>query len=165
MSSVCFYFQVHQPRRIHPGHKLNLSGVKTPELLEAALFNDTKNREVLRKVSKKCYLPANNTMLEQIDLYKNQKKKFKISYSVSGVLIDALERFEPDVLETFRQLAKTGCVEFLNETYYHSLSSFFGKGTERPEFREQVELNHDRIKSVLGFKPEVFRNTELLFNT
>ena len=165
MSSVCFYFQVHQPRRIHAGHKLNLSGVKTPELLENALFNDTKNRDVLRKVSKKCYLPANNTMLEQIDLYKNQKKKFKISYSVSGILVDALERFEPDVLETFRQLAKTGCVEFLNETYYHSLSSFFGHGTKRPEFQEQVELNHDRIKSALGFKPVVFRNTELLFNT
>ncbi|MCK5698249.1 MAG: glycoside hydrolase family 57 protein [Candidatus Aenigmarchaeota archaeon] len=164
MSSVCFYFQVHQPRRIKAGHNINTRDCKTPEDLERAIFNDKKNREVLKKVSDKCYYPANQTMLEQIDLYKSQKKKFKISYSLPGLFIESLERFDKNVLETFVQLAKTGCVEFLNETYYHSLSAFWGKDTQRPEFAEQAKLNHQKIKEILGVEPKVFRNTELLYN-
>ncbi|MFH1127381.1 MAG: glycoside hydrolase family 57 protein [archaeon] len=164
MSSVCFYFQVHQPRRLKPGHVIDTRGCMTPEKLEREIFDDKKNKEVLKKVASKCYYPANKTMLEQIDLYKNQKRKFKISYSMPGLFLETMERFDKDLLETFVQLAKTGCVEFLNETYYHSLSSFWGKDTERPEFVEQVRLNHQKIKDILGVEPRVFRNTELLYN-
>lgn len=164
MSSVCFYFQVHQPRRIKAGHLLDTRNITTPEDLEAAIFDDRKNVEILKKVSKKCYYPANQLMLEQIDIYKNQKKKFKISYSVPGLLLETIERFDPDLLETFVQLARTGCVEFLDETYFHSLSSFWGKGRDRLEFKEQVQMNHDKVKEILHMEPKVFRNTELLFN-
>ncbi|MCK5062461.1 MAG: glycoside hydrolase family 57 protein [Candidatus Aenigmarchaeota archaeon] len=164
MSSVCFYFQVHQPRRLFPGHVINVGGAKTSDTLESAIFDDGKNRQILEKVAGKCYYPANQLMLDKIDELKGQKKKFKISYSLSGVLIDSMERFTPDLLETFRQLAKTGCVEFLSETYYHSLSSFWGTGTERPEFRSQVDLHSKAMKDIIGYKPTFFRNTELLFN-
>ncbi len=164
MSSVCFYFQVHQPRRLFPGHVMNVGGAKTPDRLESTIFDDGKNRQILEKVAGKCYYPANRLMLDKIDELKGQKKKFKISYSLSGVLIDSMERFMPDLLETFRQLAKTGCVEFLSETYYHSLSSFWGTGTERPEFRAQVDMHSKAMKDVIGYRPTFFRNTELLFN-
>lgn len=164
MSSVCFYFQVHQPRRLKPGHIINTKNQQTPEDLEKSIFDDKKNQEILKKVAGKCYYPANQLMLEQIDLYKKQNKKFKISYSMPGIFIEAMEKFDKDLLETFVQLARTGCVEFLNETYYHSLSSFWGKKTDRPEFKDQVELNHQKIKEMLGTEPKVFRNTELLYN-
>jgi len=164
MSSVCFYFQVHQPRRLFPGHVMNVGGAKTPDRLESTIFDDGKNRQILEKVAGKCYYPANQLMLDKIDELKGQKKKFKITYSLSGVLIDSMERFMPDLLETFRQLAKTGCVEFLSETYYHSLSSFWGTGTERPEFRAQVDMHSKAMKDVIGYRPTFFRNTELLFN-
>ncbi len=147
-----------------PGHMINVRDIKTAEKLENAIFDETKNREVMHKVAGKCYFPANNVMLEQIDLYKKQKKKFKISYSLSGVFLDTLERHEPDLLESFRQLSKTGCVEFLNETYFHSLSSFWGKGVNREEFIDQVKMSQEAVKSLLGYKAKVFRNTELLFN-
>ena len=164
MSSVCFYFQVHQPRRIMPGHMINVSNINTAKKLEKSLFDEKKNKEVIKKVAGKCYFPANNLMLEQIDLYKSQNKKFKISYSLSGVFLDTIERHEPDLLESFRQLAKTGCVEFLNETYFHSLSSFWGEGVKREEFEDQVRMNRDAVKSLFGYESKVFRNTELLFN-
>ncbi len=164
MSSVCFYFQVHQPRRLYPGHVINVGGADTPNRLESAIFDDKKNREIMDKVATKCYYPANRLMLDKIDEFKGQKKKFKISYSLSGALLYSMEQFSPDLLETFRQLADTGCVEFLSETYHHSLSSFWGTGTDRPEFKAQVSMHKDAMRDLIGYRPTFFRNTELLFN-
>ncbi|RLG13970.1 MAG: alpha-amylase [Candidatus Nanohalarchaeota archaeon] len=163
MVSVCFYFQVHQPRRVKYFSDMKKS--KSVEELEEAIFFDEKNKEVMKKVAGKCYMPANRTMLDQIDLYKKDTKKFKISYSVSGIFLDQLEMFGmDDVIDSFRELSKTGCVEFLNETYYHSLSSFWGKNTERPEFGEQVQMHNKKIRELFKYDAKVFRNTELLFN-
>ncbi|MBW6451901.1 MAG: glycoside hydrolase family 57 protein [DPANN group archaeon] len=164
MSSVCFYFQVHQPRRLKPGHLINTSGVNTIAKLDNAIFDDHKNKEIIDKVAGKCYFPANNLMLDQIEEFKGQRRKFKISYSLSGVFIDTLERHNRDLLESFKLLSDSGCVEFLSETYYHSLSSFWGQGVDRTEFKDQVKMHYDTVKSLLGYKPKVFRNTELLYN-
>ncbi len=164
MSSICFYFQVHQPRRLMPGHVINTTGIKTPEELEKRIFDDGKNKEILNKVARKCYYPATNLLLGLIDEFKGEKRKFKIAYSLSGVLIDALERHDKNLIALFSQMAKTKCVEFLDETYYHSLSSFWGTGTEREEFKEQVKMHHECMRSVIGYKPKAFRNTELLYN-
>ncbi len=150
MVSVCFYFQVHQPYRLRKypvfdvGHNHNY-------------FDDHKNKEVFDKVAKKCYLPANKVML---DLIRGFDGKFKISYSLSGVFIDQMEEYNPKVLESFIELAKTGCVEMLDETYYHSLSFFYSKN----EFKEQVEKHNKKVKQLFKLKPKVFRNTELIFN-
>ncbi|MCK5039592.1 MAG: glycoside hydrolase family 57 protein [Candidatus Aenigmarchaeota archaeon] len=163
MVSVCFYFQVHQPRRVK--YFSDMKNPKSIEELEEAIFFDKKNKEVMEKVAGKCYMPANRTMLDQIDLYKGEKKKFKISYSISGIFLDQLEMFGMDeLLDSFKDLSKTGCVEFLNETYYHSLSSFYGKGTDRPEFKEQIQMHNKKIKELFKYDAKVFRNTELLFN-
>ena len=165
MSSVCFYFQVHQPRRLYQGHVINVGGADNAVKLEKALFDDRKNKEIFLKVLNKCYMPANTLMLEKIDEFRHDKRKFKISYSMPGIFVEQMERWSPDLVETFRQMAKSGCVEFMNETYFHSLSSFWGRNTDRPEFEKQVEMNHRKIKEVIGYEPKVFRNTELLYNT
>ncbi len=164
MSSICFYFQVHQPWRLKPGHAINTSGIKTAQKLEETIFDSNKNQEILKKVSTKCYYPATKTLLGLIDEFKGEKRKFKISYSLSGVFLDALEKFDPNLLDLFKQIAKSKCGEFLNETYYHSLSSFWGTGTDRPEFREQAGMHRECIRSLLGYKAKAFRNTELLYN-
>ncbi|VVB61145.1 Glycosyl hydrolase family 57 [uncultured archaeon] len=164
MSSICFYFQVHQPWRLKPGHAINTSGIKTAQRLEETIFDSGKNQEILKKVATKCYYPATKTLLGLIDEFKGEKRKFKVSYSLSGVFLDALEKFDPNLLDLFKQIAKSKCGEFLNETYYHSLSSFWGTGTDRPEFREQVKMHQECIKSLLGYKAKAFRNTELLYN-
>ena len=148
MATVCFYFQVHQPARLkrytvfdnHPYY-----------------FDDYKNAEICRKVANKCYLPANRLMLELINKYEG---KFKIAYSVTGTLVEQLLAYAPEVMSTFEALAKTGCVEFLAETYYHSLSFLYS----RNEFVTQINRHMEMIKKYFGQTPKIFRNTELIYN-
>lgn len=150
MPSVCFYFQVHQPFRIK---KYSFFDIGKDHFYE----DDEKNRAVLNKVSEKCYLKTNQLMLELIQKHKG---KFRISYSLSGTAIEQFETYKPDVLNSFIELSKTGCVEFLSETYYHSLSFLFSK----KEFKRQIEEHDERIKRYFGQIPKVFRNTELIYN-
>jgi len=150
MPSVCFYFQVHQPYRIKRYSFFDLGKDHFYE-------DDITNRTVLNKVSDKCYLPANRLML---DLIRRYGDRFRISYSISGVAIEQFETYRPDVLQSFAALARTGCVEFLSETYYHSLAFLFSK----KEFKRQVELHNERIRRYFGQAPRIFRNTELIYN-
>jgi alpha-amylase len=150
MPSVCFYFQVHQPFRIK---RYSFFDIGRDHFYE----DDEKNRLVLNKVSDKCYIKANRKMLDLIHRYKG---KFRISYSLSGTAIEQFEIYRPDVLKSFIELAKTGCVEFLSETYYHSLSFIYSKD----EFKRQLEEHDQRIKTYFDQTPNVFRNTELIYN-
>ena len=150
MPSVCFYFQVHQPFRLrkfsffdgNPGF---------------SYFDEDKNRGIMRKVAEKCYLPTNRLLLELIHRYQGA---FKVSFSVSGVALDQMEQYAPDVLASFQELAATGCVEFLAETYYHSLAGVYSV----EEFHHQVELQRKKVIKLFGQNPRVFRNTELIYN-
>jgi alpha-amylase len=108
-------------------------------------------------VAEKCYLPANQLML---DLIKTYGKQFKIAYSLSGIVIEQFEQHAPDVIESFKKLAKTGCVEFLAETYSHSLASLQTSN----EFEAQVKLQTNLIRKHFGQNPTVFRNTELIYS-
>jgi len=150
MPSICFYFQVHQPYRLKPYDcfKIGYDHVYEDEL---------KNREIFDRVSKKCYLTANQTLLQ---LIQKQKGKFKIAYSISGTALEQMEKYRPDVLKSFQALAKTGCVEFLSETYYHSLSFLYSK----EEFVRQVGKHKEKIEELFHQTPTVFRNTELIYN-
>ncbi len=148
MASVCFYFQVHQPWRLRRCSVFDRHD---------DVFDVEKNAAICRKVAEKCYLPANRLMLEIIRRYEG---RVKLTYSLSGVVIDQFESTCPEVLESFRRLAETGCVEFLAETYYHSLSFLYS----RDEFAEQVSLHQNRICNLFGQIPNVFRNTELIYN-
>ncbi len=150
MVSVCMYFQVHQPLRMRRYSVFDIGK-------SSDYFDDKKNKEIMKKVEKKCYLPANNLML---DLIKKHNKRFKIAYSITGTAIEQMEEFAPEVLDSFKKLAKTGCVEFLSETYYHSLSFLYSK----EEFKEQVLLHKRLMKKHFNHTPTVFRNTELIYN-
>lgn len=119
--------------------------------------DEVKNIEILNRVSKKCYLPANQTMVNLIDKHHGD---FKISYSLSGTVMEQFELYRPDVLKSFQALAKTGCVEFLAETYHHSLSYLYSKD----EFIRQIELHNVKIKEHFNQVPTIFRNTELIYN-
>jgi alpha-amylase len=148
MASVCFYFQVHQPYRLRNYTVFDR---------DSNYFDDTKNAQICRKVAKKCYLPSNLLFLDLINKYKG---RFRISYSITGVMLEQFEKYAPEVLSTFQQLAATGCVEFLAETYYHSLSFLYSVD----EFAEQVETHRQTIQRLFGQWPRVFRNTELIYN-
>ncbi|MDF2436658.1 MAG: hypothetical protein K0Q95_1034 [Bacteroidota bacterium] len=150
MPSICFYFQVHQPFRLRNYSFFDIGQSDSYE-------DDKLNEEVLNKVSEKCYIKTNRKMLELIQRHQG---KFRISYSISGTAIEQFEKYRPDVLQSFIDLANTGCVEFLSETYSHSLSFIHSKD----EFQRQVKKHSDVIKKYFNQTPRVFRNTELIFN-
>lgn len=147
MTSICFYFQVHQPVRLN---RFNMFS-------NSPYFDENKNKNILEKVANKCYIPTNKILLDLIDQYK---KKFKIAFSLTGVFIEQCQKYAPHVIESFKQLANTGNVEFLSETYYHSLSALFSQ----KEFEEQINLHKNLINDLFGQKPEVFRNTEAMYS-
>lgn len=150
MKSICFYFQVHQPFRLRNYRFFDIGR-------NHSYFDDMQNAWICRRVAEKCYLPTNKLML---DLIKQHGGAFKISYSISGVALDQFERYTPEVIDSFKELAKTGCVEFLAETYTHSLSSLKSK----QEFTSQVKIHSHKIHQLFGIKPRVFRNTELIYS-
>lgn len=150
MVSVCFYFQVHQPYRLRKYPVFDIGN-------NHHYFDNKKNKEILNKVANKSYLPTNKLIL---DLINKLDGKFRVSYSLSGVLLDQLEKHYPKVLQSFIELANTGCVELLDETYYHSLSFLYSKN----EFKAQVEKHNKKIRKLFKQKPKIFRNTELIFN-
>ncbi len=150
MKTICFYFQVHQPFRLRRYRFFDIGKNHN-------YFDEFANRSIMRKVAEKCYLPTNKLML---DLIKEYGSRFKISYSISGTALDQFEMYAPDVLETFQKLAKTGSVEFLAETYSHSLSAL----KSREEFTRQVKAQIAKVESLIGYKPKSFRNTELIYS-
>ena len=150
MKTICFYFQVHQPFRLKKYRFFDIGN-------DHHYFDDYANKSIMRKVAEKCYLPTNQVFL---DLIKKHGKDFKISYSISGTALEQFEMYAPDVLESFQELAQTGNVEFLAETYAHSLSALKSKD----EFKKQIELHQEKIQKYFGQKSTVFRNTELIYS-
>ncbi|MHC4948671.1 MAG: glycoside hydrolase family 57 protein [Planctomycetota bacterium] len=148
MASICFYFQVHQPFRLRRYSVFDG---------DPFYFDNDANREICEKVAEKCYRPSTRTIL---DLVKRYGGAFRVSYSLSGVVLEQLEAWAPDVLELFQELAETGACEFLGETSHHSLSFLFS----REEFSEQVAMHEDQIRRYFKSTPRIFRNTELTYS-
>jgi len=151
MTAVCLYFQVHQPMRLR-----RIKSFQPPPGYD--YWDETKNRAIIDRVAEKCYLPTNALIEEQV---RKSDGWFRVAYSLSGVFLEQIERYRPDVVESFVSLARTGHVEFLEETYYHSLA---GLWDDQSEFRTQVEEHRETIRRLFGKQPVVFRNTELIFD-
>ncbi|ALO13988.1 Membrane-anchored protein predicted to be involved in regulation of amylopullulanase [Salinivirga cyanobacteriivorans] len=150
MKKICFYFQVHQPFRLRTYRFFDIGR-------NHDYYDGFANQSIMRKVAEKCYLPMNQLLLDLIQKYEG---RFKVAFSISGVAIDQMEMYAPDVLESFKKLAKTGYVEFLAETYAHSLASL----TDRDEFNIQVQNQVKKVEEHFNQTPAVFRNTELIYS-
>ena len=148
--SICLYFQVHQPARLRLYRFFDIGK-------DSHYYDDFANRTILRRVAQKCYLPMNALLL---DLIEANKGAFKVAFSISGTVLEQFDRYAPEVIESFRKLAQTGNVEFLSETYYHSLASL-----QSPiEFKNQVLKHKAAIEHYFGVTPKAFRNTELIYS-
>lgn len=154
MASVCLYFQVHQPDRIDEYSVFDIG--EQGDYFADREDAQTNNEKLLRKVAKQCYRPTNKLLLELL----KKHPELQLTFSFSGVVLDQLQKYDPETLELFQKLVDTGQVEVLSETYHHSLAFFF----DRDEFERQVELHRDKIQEVFDTKPSVFRNTELAYN-
>ncbi|MDR0953764.1 MAG: glycoside hydrolase family 57 protein [Rikenellaceae bacterium] len=150
MKSICLYFQVHQPFRLKKYRFFNMGR-------DHHYLDEFANRSILRKVAERCYLPMNELLLKQL---KKKGSAYKVAFSISGIAIEQFKAYAPEVLASFKALAKTGRVEFLAETYSHSLASLCCK----EEFMAQVKRHSDLMESEFGQRPTVFRNTELIYS-
>ena len=148
--SICIYFQVHQPDRLRQYRFFDIGN-------DSHYYDDFSNRTILRRVADRCYLPMNRLLL---DIIASCGKKFKVAFSISGSVIGQFEAYAPEVLDSFKELAATGCVEFVGETYSHTLASLFSPS----EFEKQVKLHSALIAKYFGKKPKTFRNTELIYS-
>lgn len=148
--SVCLYFQVHQPTRLRLYRFFDMGK-------DSHYYDDFANRTILRRVAQRCYLPMNALLLKAI---KESGGSFKLAFSISGSAIEQFDRYAPEVIDSFRALADTGCVEFLSETYYHSLASLINP----QEFENQVIRHKETIHKHFGVTPVSFRNTELIYS-
>ncbi|MBI9068933.1 MAG: glycoside hydrolase family 57 protein [Salinivirgaceae bacterium] len=150
MKYLCLYFQVHQPFRLRNYSFFDIGN-------NHYYYDDYLNESVLQKVAQKCYLPTNELLLQ---LIKKHGNKFKITFSITGIALDQFELYAPEVIESFKRLADTGNVEFLAETYSHSLSSLKDSGI----FKQQIIDHSARIEELFNVKPKIFRNTELIYS-
>lgn len=150
MRSICLYFQVHQPFRLRTYRFFDIGR-------DHYYYDDYLNRSITQRVARRSYLPANQIIL---DLIKEYGSAFKVAYSITGLALEQFEKYAPEVIESFQKLARTGSVEFLTETYAHSLASLRSK----EEFFRQVKEHSDKIKTLFGQRPRVFRNTELIYS-
>ena len=148
--SICLYFQVHQPDRLRQYRFFDIGN-------DSNYCDEFTNKVIMRRVAQKCYLPVNALLL---DLIRKNGKKFKLAFSISGVAIDQFKRFAPEVIDSFKALADTGCVDFLAETYAHTLASVANEA----EFKQQVKDHSKLIEATFGVKPVTFRNTELIYS-
>ena len=163
MTDIVLVFEVHQPYRIKRAffwENQIFKRVRKQELFDY-YFDRKLNKEIFDRTCRKCYFPSNQILLDAINRHKKEKKQVKVSFSVSGVFLEQCEMFNKDLLETFKQLAETGCVEFLSQTYFHSLASLY---PERDEFIEEVRMHQQITRDLLGYTSHVFENTELLYN-
>ncbi len=150
MKTICLYFQIHQPFRLKRYRFFDIGN-------DHYYYDDFRNEDIMRNMAERCYLPANRAVLEMI---KSSGGKFKVAFSISGTALDQFEIYAPEVIDSFKELLATGNVELLSETYGHSLSSL----GDPEEFKQQVEQHKEKIQSIFGVKPKVFRNTELIYS-
>jgi alpha-amylase len=148
MPSVCFYFQIHQPFRLRKYTAFDT---------DSNYFDNTMNAEIVRRIAERCYVPMNRLLLDLVRLHGG---RFRVAFSITGTALEQLESYAPEALQGLQALAETRCVEFLGETYYHSLAALHSP----EEFREQVELHRKTVRRLFGQTPKVFRNTELIYS-
>lgn len=149
MKTICFYFQVHQPFRLKRYRFFDIGR-------DHYYYDDFANEEIIHQVTGRSFLKANALLM---DMIKESRNRFKVAFSISGVALEQMEIYVPEVIDSFKELAKTDCVEFLAETYSHSLSSLH----EIEEFEEQVKAHSRKIEMLFNQKPKVLRNTELIY--
>ncbi len=154
MRAICLYLHIHQPIRYREYSIFDVSN-------DSNYFNDNynsrqSNERIFKKVAAKSYHPMLNLLEKNIQKYPG----FKVSLSITGTWLEQAEKWDKDLIDQIKRIVKTGQVEIVGETYYHSLAFFFDK----EEFEEQVDMHDSKVFELFGVHPKVFRNTELAYN-
>jgi len=150
MKNICLYFELHQPIRLRRYRFFDIGN-------DHYYYDDYANESNINRLAHTCYLPTNKILL---DLIKKNKGKFSVAFSISGIMLDQLKIYAPEVIDSFKTLADTKQVEFIAETSSHSLASLRNAN----EFKRQIAEQIKNIEETFGQIPTVFRNTELIYS-
>ena len=149
MKAICFYFQIHQPFRLKRYRFFDIGN-------DHYYYDDFANDDIITRIAQRSYIPAAESLLRMIE---ESKGKFRCAISITGIALEQCEQYVPEFIDVLKKLADTGKVEFLAETYAHSLASL----TDPEEFALQVKAHDEKINALFGVKPKVLRNTELIY--
>ena len=149
MKAICFNFEIHQPFRLKRYRFFDIGN-------DHYYYDDFLNDDIITRIAERSYIPAARTLLRMIE---ENKGKFKCSIAITGVAIEQIEQYVPEFIDLLKRLADTGCVEFVAEPYAHSLASL----NDPEEFAEQIKVECEKLHTLLGVKPKVLRNTELIY--
>lgn len=149
MKAICFNFEIHQPFRLKRYRFFDIGN-------DHYYYDDFLNDDIITRIAERSYIPAARTLLRMIE---ENKGKFKCSIAITGIAIEQIEQYVPEFIDLLKRLADTGCVEFVAEPYAHSLASL----NDPEEFAEQIKVECEKLHTLLGVKPKVLRNTELIY--
>lgn len=149
MKAICFYFQIHQPFRLKRYRFFDIGN-------DHYYYDDFANDDIVTRIAQRSYIPAAESLLRMIE---QSGGKFRCAISITGCALEQCEQYVPEFIDLLKKLADTGCVEFLAETYAHSLASL----TDPEEFANQVKVHDEKLHELFGVRPKVFRNTELIY--
>jgi alpha-amylase len=150
MPAFCWCFDVHEAYRLR---RYSVFDIGQNSVYE----DDDRNCDSMIALARLCYLPLNDLLLR---LVRRHNKAFKCAIAISGTALDQFEQYAPEVIDGFKALAATGCVEFVAGTTAHSLAFLYSG----EEFERQVTEHCARLKRLFGKKPYAFRNTEYVYN-
>ena len=150
MKNICIYFQIHLPFRLKRYRFFDIG-------TDHYYYDDFQTSDRIRNAVENSYLTANHTIAEMI---RSSNGKFRCAFTISGVTLEQLEQYAPEVIDSFKELAKTGSVEFMAEPYAHSLASIY----DGDEFERQVKKHADKIEALFGKRPTTLFNTELIYS-
>lgn len=150
MKAICFNFEIHQPFRLKRYRFFDIGN-------DHYYYDDFLNDDIITRIAERSYIPACRTLLKMIE---DNKGAFKCSFAITGVAIEQIEQYVPELIDLLKRLADTGRVEFVAEPYAHSLASL----TDPEEFAEQVKVACEKLHALFGVKPKVLRNSELIYS-
>ena len=152
MKTICLYFEIHQIIHLKRYRFFDIG-------TDHYYYDDYANETSITNIAENSYIPALKTL---IDMARKSEGAFKVALSLSGVGLEQLERYAPQVIDLLQELGETGCVEFIAEPYSHGLASLAPNGEQ--SFRDEVKRQVDKINQLFGQKPKVFRNSSLIYD-
>lgn len=150
MKTICLYFEIHQIVHLKRYRFFDIGS-------DHYYYDDYENERCITDIAERSYMPALTTLE---DMIKENGKYFRVAFSISGVGMEMLELYAPQVLDKLSDLNRTGCVEFLAEPYSHGLSALKDKSV----FASNVKHQCDKMEEYFGKRPTVLRNSSLIYS-
>jgi len=150
MKNICFCFQMHAPYKMKRYRFFEIGQ-------DHYYYDDMQTEEHLDHIVNASYIPLCNTIKEMIRLSKG---RFHCALSITGVVLEMFQQFAPEMIDLLKELAETGCVEFVATPYAYSLATVYSE----TEAAEQLKLQQQMVKELFGVQSTTICNTELIYS-